>query len=158
MADPVFAALATALRGCDPAPKVVYEDPRQATAIANMPCFILVQQTNADQIWYTFAHGETQPHYDITAYLLLGSMQTPLPQLHAASVPSIWPKAVNAVLAADITLGGVVQSIGRSVPGQSSARGTEFFRYRVGPIKWGESLFWGIKFSIPIEEYAIESE
>jgi hypothetical protein len=147
VADPVFTALAEALRGCDPAPAVVYEDPRQAQPVANVPCFILIQQTNTDHIWRTHSHGATQPAYAITAYLLLGSMQTPLPQLHAASVPSIWPRAVNAVLAADITLGGTVDAVGR---------GTEFFRYRVGPIKWGETLFWGIKFTIPIEEEEID--
>lgn len=149
MADPVFTALAEALEGCDPAPKIVFSDPSQAVAVGNMPCFVLVQQTNTDHVWKTFAHGETQPAYAITAYLLLGSMQTPLPQLHAASVPSIWPRAVNAVLAADITLGGTVQAVGK---------GTEFFRYRVGPIKWGESLYWGIKFTIPIEEYGIDTD
>lgn len=128
---------------------MVYEDPRQAQAVANMPCFILVHQTNTDHVWKTGSYSETTPAYGITAYLLLGSMQTPLPQLHAESVPSIWPRAVNAALARDITLGGAVQSVGR---------GTEFFRYRVGPIKWGESLYWGFKFTIPIEENGIEGE
>jgi hypothetical protein len=147
MADPVFTALATALGTTSPAPAVVFADPSQAVAPANFPCFILVQQTNVDHIWRTFAYGETQPSYVITAFLLLGSMQTPLPQLHAASVPSLWPRQVNAVLARDITLGGTVEEVGN---------GTEFFRYRVGPIKWGDNaLYWGFKFMIPIREYAV---
>jgi hypothetical protein len=147
MADPVFAALAAALRTTNPAPVVVYEDPKQATAPGEMPCFILVQQTNVDHIWRTSGYNETLPQYTITAFLLIGSLQTPLPQLHAASVPSLWPKQVNAVLARDITLGGTVMAVGN---------GTEFFRYRVGPIKWGESLYWGIRFHIPIQEQMID--
>ncbi len=147
MADPVFTALAAALRTTSPAPAVVFEDPMQAQAIGNFPCFILVLQTNADHIYRTSGYNETQPTYTISAFLLLGSMQTPLPILHAASVPSLWPKQVNAVLARDITLGGVVQAVGN---------GTEFFRYRVGPIRWGEALYWGIRFNIPIQEYMID--
>jgi hypothetical protein len=147
MADPVFTALAAALRQTSPAPAVVFEDPSQAVAIGAMPCFILVQQTNADHIWRTFDYNGTQPTYTITAFLLIGSNQTPLPILHAASVPSLWPRQVNAVLARDITLGGTVMCVGN---------GTEFFRYRVGPIRWGESLYWGIRFNIPIQEQAID--
>ncbi len=149
MADPVFTALAAALRTTSPPPSVVYEDPKQATAVGEMPCFILIQATNMDHIWRTFEYAGTQPSYTISAFLLLGSMQTPLPILHAASVPSLWPRQVNAVLARDITLGGVVEAVG--VEGS-----TEFFRYRVGPIKWGAELYWGIRFNIPIVEQAIE--
>jgi hypothetical protein len=147
MADPVFTALAAALRTTNPAPAVVFEDPMQAQAIGNMPCFILVQTPNVDHIWRTFGHNETLPTYTIAAFLLLGSMQTPLPILHAASVPSLWPRQVNAVLAQDITLGGAVMAVGN---------GTEFFRYRVGPIRWGETIYWGIRFIIPIQEQPID--
>lgn len=149
-----IAALADALYAIDPAPEeppregCIYTDPREAVTFADFPSIVICMAPGQTHSWGTEALGLGRHDYTLALYVFLGIRQTPLPELHARSLP--WPEALMRVLANNITLGYRIDQLG-------NGQGPQLFTYKLGPIQWAASQdaplgYWGITVLLPIVE------
>lgn len=120
----------------------VYADPREAADIGAYPVAIIEQDADRDHRWRMAASGLGRHDYTMTIWLLVGSDQQPLPELHARAVP--WSEAIARALWSGITLGGAAEWTGDG--------GDGLLTYRIGAITWGGRRHYGLQVSLPITE------
>jgi hypothetical protein len=142
-----LSALKTRLEAVDPNPQpvpaAVFADPKEATSLAEFPCIILaVAPQKENSVWFE-APQNGSDRYTVAMYVLLGSRETDLPELHQRCLP--WSRAIAKVLFADMTLGGQVQFIG---DGEG-----KMFDWQSGPIAWGDEVYFGLKVFLPVMEW-----
>lgn len=127
----------------------VYADPKEATSLGEMPCAILAQAPQEWHAWHTEAmgggSGMAEHDYTVALYVMLGTRQTPIGELHSRSLP--WAESIFRALVADITLAGAVLHLG-------DGGSTMLFRYQIRPIKWAseDENYWGLVCLIPVVE------
>lgn len=149
-----ISALADILYTINPFPEepprqgCIFTDPREAMVLADFPSIVITEAVGTQHNWIEEALGLARHDYQLTLYIFLGIRQTPLPELHARALP--WSEALMTVLAAHITLGGVVNQIGYGGD-------PKLFTYKLGPIPWGMAdgdplIYWGITATLPITE------
>jgi len=149
-----IAKLATLLPSADaspqPALRRVYSDPAEAVNVADMPSIVMGLSAIQPERYTEEALGLMRHDYTIALWLFLGFRQTPLPELHSRALP--WSLAITTVLAANLTLGGVVNQLG---PGSFDQ---PLITFRAGPINWGFDgngaplVYWGLTGQLPIVE------
>ncbi len=145
----VFAALAVRLELVDPTPQpalaYVYADPAEAVSLADFPVGILTLAPQQAHTWREEAFGLGRHDYTVAIYIFIGIRSTGLAELHSRVLA--WPKPIADVLIADLTLGGLVHSIGA---GESDA----LFTYSIGEFQWSDGSYFGLKILLPVTEKA----
>lgn len=128
----------------EPPPMVVYEDPKGAISLGEFPCIVIaLSPTATHQI--AFQGADIGRHnYTLGIWVMVGALNaTNLPELHSRVLP--WPSAIATALMADITLSGAVDQIG-------DTGGDSFFTYKIGPIGWGKSEYFGVSIELGVQE------
>lgn len=145
------AALKQVLAGITSAGPLVkiYDNPKEATSIAEFPCVILalapgVPHTISQETAGSF--GLLRHDYMLRCYLFVGQRQSSINELTARCEP--WPEAIGVALADNLTLNGAVDHIGDL--------DDRLATYIEGPIAWGltpnEPAFYGLKIDLPVTE------
>ena len=151
MSEPAaFAPLATALATLDPspapAPVRIYADPAESMSLGDVPAIVLGIAPGIEHAWRQEAFGYPglgQHDYVIAIWCILGMRASDLGEVYALA--KYWPKALARVLGANLTLGGAVQSLGYREENR-------LFTYRIGPIPWGDGIYYGLTALLPIRE------
>jgi hypothetical protein len=143
----VMQALKTRLEGASPAPNVVYADPKEGASIGEFTTIVLAIAPGITHSWGAEAMGGGSGlaihRYTVAIYVFVGTRATGLPELHSRALP--WGETLMTRLGADVTLSGLVTQIG-------DPDSNRLFTYTIGPIKWGDGDFFGVKALLPVEE------
>lgn len=145
-----FTALANKLQTVNPAPQPapvrVFANPAEAVSLADFPCIVLKLADGQRSKWATPANGLGRNDYVVSALVFVGARTTGIAELYSRVLP--WPKAIADVLLSDITLGGQVEFLGNYDGG--------FFQWSARLIKWGDGVYYGLEFLIPVCEQYVQ--
>jgi hypothetical protein len=140
-----FAALAQKLETVDPSPQPVpariYPDPDEAISLADFPAIILTLALGQENTIEASTREGALEYFNVSIYVLVGARATGLPELHQRCLP--WARAIAKVLMSDLTLSGLVETIG-------NREDFGLFTYTVGPIKWAGDDYFGLKIILPV--------
>lgn len=144
-----LAALKTRLLLANPTPQPalrrVVTTPIEQMHLAEFPSAFLSVAPNIDSGFTEQAFGVWHHHYSVQMLLFVGSHQSGNLAENAQRCEP-WPLALATVLVADLRLGGLIVTLG---PNQLDA---PLFNYRVGPLPWGDNLYFGLRLTMQITE------
>lgn len=121
----------------------VYDQPKEATSIGEMPCAIISLTPQAEHTWRMAAVGLGRNDYTLTIWIFVGNRSSNLGDLISRS--ELWIEPIADALFASITLDDAVEWIGA---GDSDA----LFTYQMGPIAWEKEEYFGLKLILPVTE------
>lgn len=127
----------------------VYDQPKEATSIGEMPCAIISLTPQAEHAWRQAAVGLGRHDYSLTIWVIVGNRSSSLGDLISRS--ETWLEPIADALFASITLDDAVEWIGA---GDSDV----LFTYQMGPIAWAseQAEYFGLKLTLPVTEKPIQ--
>ncbi|MBE2197527.1 MAG: hypothetical protein IAE79_02880 [Anaerolinea sp.] len=137
-------ALAARLRTMtNPIPRRVIADPSESVSLADFPFIVLsLDPERKDHSFERKAVGVYLYRFYVAIWVMVGSRQAGLPQLHAHALR--WPVGIGQVILADQRISNTV-----SWSGDGGATGA-LFTHSVGYLGWGDGQYFGLKFSLPL--------
>lgn len=139
------AELATVLRTI-PEFVTVYERPRDAISLGELPVGILALAPATPHRWGYASEGRGQHDYTIALYVLVGSRTSPINEIEDRLLD--WPERIANALVANLTLNGEVLMLGTD-----QGEPPTLFTYITGVFPWAKDQeYWGARFLIPMTE------
>jgi hypothetical protein len=114
-----------------------------------LPIAIVARRLDVQETWGWWGLGVGTRKFEIELLLFLekGVVEYVTPQTAVIELRHMgWRQKVADVLAADLTLGGLVEYIGNGAQGENGLLFTSANTH----IQWQNDVFWGIRFLIPI--------
>lgn len=115
---------------------------------ASFPMLAIELSNDDEHLWEQEAIGApglARHDYTLKIFLFTGApgTGTPIPQLHTRTIA--WIQPIAEKLFSDLTLAAGVTFMG-------DGGGAYLFKYRIGGIRWNDTDYYGLIFTLPVTE------